>query len=501
MRDCIKESNSLSDILKNHSDSEKIALIYREQMLTFKDWDYRANCLSGVFSILTQGKVVAIFIENSLNYALSYFGILYSNKTVFPIMTKLKDQECLELIIFTNTDLIVSCEKYRSRLSRILINCGFQTTIYFMDSGKYIKIGGKKKSHNSYNNSIDNVAMLLVTSGTTGNAKIVMLTHKNLISNAYSSCLSGEISEEDSTLIYLPMCYGFCNTAQLLSHVLVGGTIVIADTIFNPSSFFFLTEKYKITNFAAVPSMMGLLLHASKYSSIYNLDTLKKCFIGGAFMQENILDELHILYPKIKFFITYGLTECSTRVSSIEFQNGLRKHGSVGKAVKDVEIKISYEGKDCLPFEIGEVLVKGPNVMKGYFNNEAETQKVLINNWFYTGDLGYKDLDGFLFLVGRIKNIIIRNGVNIYPEEVEKIILGNQGVIDVCVCGENDKFEGEVPIAYVKLAPDFTLNELKKYCKEFIAEYKIPCKFVVVGHIEKTLTGKVNRGKIHGYYK
>jgi len=200
-------------------------------------------------------------LENSIEYAVSYFGIIYCGKTVLPLNTCLKDQEYLNLLSITNVDLIISSEKYRKRLKNTFKNSNLSIIAFFVDSEKYIKFGRNKNSSVSCNdNSLNDVGMLLVTSGSTGNAKIVMLTHKNLISNVFASCISGGITSNDTTLIFLPMCFGFCNTAQFLSHLMVGGKIVISDKTFHPHVMKKLVKKYGVTNVAAVPSMMILLV-------------------------------------------------------------------------------------------------------------------------------------------------------------------------------------------------------------------------------------------------
>lgn len=210
-----------------------------------------------------------------------------------------------------------------------------------------------------------------------------------------------------------------------------------------------------------------------------------------------MMDDLVQLYPSFKFYVSYGLTECSTRVSLLDHEYLSSKKGSVGKPVEKVLVKISCNQKECDAYIEGEVLVKGPNVMKGYYKDPQTTKLVLDEGWFHTGDIGYLDSEGYLFLVGRYKNIIIRNGINIYPEEVEQVLMDHSKILDAYVYGKKDPIEGEVPYACVVLKEQCPIAALREYCSKNLASYKVPVNFFVVSQIKKTSTGKTDRSMIY----
>jgi long-chain acyl-CoA synthetase len=289
------------------------------------------------------------------------------------------------------------------------------------------------------------------------------------------------------------MCFGYCNTAQFLTHIYLGASIIILDTMFLPKQFFQIVEQERITNFNCVPSMLLMLLEY-KYSDKYDYSSLRYICFGGSKMPESKLKMLIEKYSAIGFVHTYGQTECSPRVSALMPQDSLLKLGSVGKPIPGVRVKIINEAmEECLEDEIGQIIVSGPNVMKGYYKQPEITNDTILDGWLYTGDLGYKDKDGYLYLTGRLKNMIITSGINIYPEEIEEIILEHNSVSDVCVVGENDEILGEVPVAKVVLKSEVDPRILIDYCKERLASYKIPVRFDYSTELPKTYNGKIVR--------
>jgi len=193
----------------------------------------------------------------------------------------------------------------------------------------------------------------------------------------------------------------------------------------------------------------------------------------------------------------YGQTETSTRISHLLPKNSKIKIGSVGKPIPGVELKIvNDEGKEAQIEEIGEIIVKGSNIMKGYYKRNELTQQSIHDGWLFTGDMGKLDRDGFLYIVGRKKNVIIKGGMNIYPEEIEEIILLNPIVEEVCVYGESNELLGEVPIARVILksnAVNIKEDDLKRYCFRNMTSFKIPDRFEFVTELPKTDSGKIIR--------
>lgn len=291
------------------------------------------------------------------------------------------------------------------------------------------------------------------------------------------------------------MYFGYCNTAQFLTHVYLGAAMIIMDTIFYPQIFFQLVQKYKVTNFTGVPTMLLMLLKY-RYSDRYDISLLRYICFGGGSMPVESLKKLVTMYETVGFVQTYGQTECSPRVTALMPKDSLTKLGSVGVEIPDVNINIvDEEGNPVMAGEIGEIIVHGKNIMKGYYKKPDLTKDTIKNGWLYTGDLGYRDSEGYLYIKGRKKNVIISGGINIYPEEIEQIIRDFGNIEDVCIYGESDFLLGEVPVAQI-VAKNIDIDSLKAYCKLNLSNYKIPVRFYIVDTIEKTYNGKIKRENI-----
>ena len=313
----------LSELLERQKDNGKIAIKYGEDSVTYKGWYNHSRQLSGVLnnSATKSSSNIAIFLPNSINYALAYFSILFSNRIIVPIGTQSKGLEVTSTLEYCEIDLIITSLQYRDFLKDCLSDYKYSITLLFIEDQSIEKTDNDKsfidKSDAIKNVGIeDDIAIMLHTSGTTSNPKRVMLTHKNLISNVESNIASLNFFSNDKVLIALPMYFGYCNTAQFLTHLYLGASMVILDSIFLPKQFFQIVEKEKITNFTGVPSMLLMLLDY-RYSDKYDFSSLRYICFGGGKMPVEKLRELIEKYPSIGFIQTYGQTECSPRVSPL----------------------------------------------------------------------------------------------------------------------------------------------------------------------------------------
>lgn len=491
----------ISELLKRQDGSSKIAIKHGNNTVTYSEWNDKSSHLSEVVkkNSNVKTKCIGVFLPNSIEYAVAYFGVMFSNKILIPIGIQAKELEIISTIEYCEIDLVITNSLHKEFLLSAFKDYLNKIIFIIIDTNEVITLNSEKHFISKTNNleelcTCDDVIIMLHTSGTTSNPKRVMLTHSNLIHNIESNITSLQFTSNDKALIALPMFFGYCNTAQFLTHLYLGASIIILDSIFLPKQFFQIVEKERITNFTGVPSMLLMILYY-KYSDIYDYSSLRFICFGGGKMPIDKLRHLISKYRSIGFVQTYGQTECSPRVTALLPKYSLCKIGSVGTPIPGVEIKIVNEDENELSKnQIGEIVVHGENTMKGYFKQPQITSETIKNGWLYTGDLGYIDDDGFLYVTGRKKNIIISGGINIYPEEIEQVLLGYPTVEDVCVVGEEHKLLGEVPIAKVILkSPTLVLN-LKAYCIEKLAKYKVPIRFEIVESLPKTYNGKIKRG-------
>lgn len=491
----------ISELLSRQKNNNKIAIKYRNKEISYCELYRKSETLSSsiINHINIENNNVAIFLPNSIDYVIAYFAITISKNVIVPIGVQSKPTEIINTIDYCEIDLIVTSYAYREIVCKCLEKYSFTVAVLFVEDGTIEKFN-IDKSQKSKSNSIvdgddsDMVVIMLHTSGTTSKPKRVMLTHKNLICNIESNIASLNLSAEDITLISMPMHFGYCNTAQLLTHIYLGASIIILDGVFWPKHFFEIIQKEKVTNFTGVPSMLLMLLDF-RYANSYDITCLRYICFGGGNMP---VDKLKLLIEKFKtvgFIQTYGQTEASPRLTALLPEDSVTKIGSVGKPIPNVSLKIHNDsGEEVDSNVIGEIVAEGPNIMKGYYKQPKITEETLRFGCLHTGDLGYFDDDGFLYLSGRKKNMMISGGINIYPEEIEEVLMGHIAVSECCVIAEEHSLLGEVPVAKIVLKDSaYSGNDFRNYLHKYLSDYKIPIRFDFVDILPKTYNGKIRR--------
>jgi long-chain acyl-CoA synthetase len=335
------------------------------------------------------------------------------------------------------------------------------------------------------------LAAILYTSGTTGRPKGAMLTHDNLLSNTRSVVSALRLEPgRDRLLVVLPMFHAFAATVGMLTPLLHGLALVPVPK-FEPGLVSELIGATGATVFLGVPSMYNVLLrHAEQRRVLWR--TVRFGVSGGAAMPVELMKRFEQVYG-FPILEGDGPTECSP-VTCVNPLDGRRKPGSVGLAVPEVEIEIfDDQGARVATGEIGEICVRGPSVMKGYWKLPEVTSETMFGEWLRTGDLGYKDADGYVFIVDRKKDMIIVNGMNVYPRVIEEWLYGHPHLAEAAVVGEPDQRHGEVPVAYVVPVEGETLTaaEVKAFCREGLGRHEIPRRVVFRDQLPKNAAGKI----------
>jgi acyl-CoA synthetase (AMP-forming)/AMP-acid ligase II len=342
--------------------------------------------------------------------------------------------------------------------------------------------------------SLESLAMLLYTSGTTGRPKGVMLSHGNMVANVRSIIRYLELSDRDSVMSVLPFNYSY-GTSVLHTHLAVGGTVVLARNFVFPQVVVEAMAREKVTGFSGVPSTFALLLSRVNLADA-GLESLRYVTQAGAAMSPSLKERICAALPQAKLFVMYGQTEATARLSYVPPDRLSEKPGSAGVAIPGVELAIRDEDGSTLgPNEIGEIWARGPNIMKGYWRDEAATREVLRDGWLKTGDMGYLDSDRFLFIVGRRSDIIKVGAHRVHPMEVEEVVSGMAGIREVAVAGVEDEMLGQTVAAFVVLEPGAELpaERIKAICRERLAPYKIPKYVRFVTTLPRTASGKLQR--------
>ncbi len=470
----------------NKKSAKGIALSFYEQEVTYAELENNVeNYARYLLQLgLKAGERVAIALSNCPEFIYSYLGITRAGGIAVPLNLLQTPRELAFMILDSGSRFLLSNEAI-GRAFRRLPEQTFTTII--LDEVCRREISSARPAEFPEVDS-QNICTFLYTTGTTGQPKAVMLTHTNLIANVRDMDEVSDFSQEDNFLAVLPMFHSFGWATSVLLPLYLGCTITILDN-FRPKEILQILSDKGITVFCGVPSMFSVLL---KLRRQVNFPRLKYAFSGGdSISAENMID-----FEK-KFETStiegYGLSEASPLVSLNPIL-GVRKIKSVGVPLPGVEVKVIDEEDNELPAgEVGELIARGPNIMKGYYNREEETRSALRGDWLYTGDLAYKDHDGYLFIVGRKKELIITAGFNVYPREIEEMLEEHPSVKETAVVGVPHTVKGQAIKAYIILEDGCAAdkNELFRFLKDRLAVYKIPEVFVYKTELPRGASGKI----------
>ena len=340
--------------------------------------------------------------------------------------------------------------------------------------------------------SAEDLALLIYTSGSTGRPKGVMLTHGNAEAMSSTMVEHFGLTGADHCMLVLPLFHVNALMVSTLAPLRAGGRVTMVGT-FSLGRFFADVERLRPTYFSAVPTIYSLLA-ALPAEVVPDTSSLRFVVCGAAPVSRELLERCHERYG---FVVVegYGLTE-ATCASACNPVDGVRKLGTVGPALPGQRIAVvGPDGSPLPPGEPGEILISGPTVMKGYYSNPAATSAAIVDGWLHTGDVGVLDEDGYLRVVDRIKDMIIRAGENIYPKELEATLSKVPGVLEVAVVGRPDSVLGEVPVAYVVLYPGTPLTEelLLEHCRAHLARVKVPVALTLVETLPRNPVGKIDK--------
>lgn len=480
---------------------EKIAVKTECSNFTYAELNTRINAAANSFQSLGvhEGDRILIQIGNRVEFLLCYFAAMKIEAIIVPINPTYTPNE-ISFIAENAEPVLYICEQTaRQNIAVVEAKAPELKTYLLLDEADETKdfqtvIDRQPTIYESAIESDDRVCQILYTSGTTGRPKGAMLTHDGLARNAktYSDILN--CTKKDIGLIVAPLYHSASQTNCLLTMLISGAACHILPA-FEPEKVLQTLAEENITYFFGPPTMYAMLLRHEKITEY--AFSLRIAFTGAASMPVSV----HRRWKEIFGFDIlegYGLTECSPIVSNHR-DGGVIKYGSAGPPLPGVEVNIfDSDDVEANIGEKGEVAVRGPNVMKGYWNLPEATAEVLRNGWFYTGDIGYKDEDGYLYIVDRKKDMINQGGLNIYPREVEEVLYQDKRFLEVAVVGEADGLMGENVVAFVTLKENSPIDfeEVKENLRKALSPYKIPKNFYVIDAMPKTLSGKIQKNKL-----
>lgn len=477
-------------------------LIFYDETITYKDLDRRTDAFAAflIEKGVRKGDIVSFMLGNTPAFFDTLLGVQKTGAVAGPISCWWQAAEVAFLVNDSKPKVLVMDPEYAHLVSQIkdnipsveqiIINAPAPMDLDF--SCKYLPEILKNYNGQTIRKtplSRDDTASLMYTSGTTGRPKGVMLSHNGIIFGAKRKTEQVPIEKTERILCVLPLFHSGGLNDLAFPCIYRGATIVLRRN-FSASEFWECVEQFKVNGFYIVPTMWNILLRAPEADTA-DTTSLRIGLSGAAPIPPEQLMECENRFG-IPIIEAYGSTENTGGITANEKDN--RKFGSIGTAMPDIEVDIFDDESNTVPAgEIGEIVVKGETVMKGYYNNPAATAETIKDGWLYTGDVGYKDRDGFFFIVDRKKDMIIRGGVNVYPKEIESVLANYPTIEAVSVVAHPHDVYGQVARACIVLqrGETCTEEEIRKFCEGKLAEYKIPEYFVFRASLPANAVGKV----------
>lgn len=467
----------------------KLFIIGDKEKISFQElYDQSVKIAEYVKNYCGKGKNVILIAPNSVFFITVYLGILKSGNVCIPIDQEVEQSNLDYIADLTESKLVFSTELLLKKLK-------FKNDLAVLNKCDTLDIISKSNPLN-YEGQFDqnSLAEIVFTSGSTGRPKGVMLSHKNLIANTESILDYLGLTSEDIICNVLPFnyCYGL---SVLHTHLKAGASMILNNSFVFIGSVINDLKKHECTGFSGVPSHFQILLQKSSLFKNNDLPHLRYMTQAGGKLHNSFIMEICNAMPKLDFFIMYGQTEATARLTYLSPEFTIDKLGSIGKPISGVEYKIlNDEGVELGPEENGELVVKGGNIMLGYYKDPEATSSKLKKGWLFTGDVAKIDNDGFLYIVARKSEFIKVRGKRVSPKEIEDILFSFSAVIDCSVQGIEDELYGEAIKVDIIVRPETNKEELKNMmlqeCKSKLAPYKVPSYFSFVDDIKLNSSGK-----------
>jgi len=491
------DNNTVYTLFKHTANKypKKIAIFTQKGKINYETLLTYTNKIAAYLQQhIKKGDNIGIFMENSWQYVVATYAISAVGATFVPINSTLKSKELSYIL----NDADIKCLFASHSLEESVFK-----SIAIYKCNKIVWVGNKNIKRDfaailekdisfspKYTKDEDTAA-IFYTSGTTGMPKGAMLSNKNILSIYKYMIYDMKLKKSDRLAIFLPMHFTFTLLPLTILPICYGASTIL--TRYHSAQELIKTLVLKrATILFAVPIIYTQLVKISNNWFTDTFNRIRLVISGTSPISIDLIEKVQEKFKKAIFIEGYGLTE-TTGVTAINPSNNI-KLGSVGKAISECEIKIVDSYDIALPPRtVGEIIIKGNNIMKSYLNSNINNPCSIYNGWLFTGDLGYLDDDGYLYITGRKKDLIIYNSFHIYPQEVESIINTFEGIKESTLIGKTDDFGNEIPIAFIVQEDNYSINinKLKKYIEGFLSKTKIPQEFIIIDTLPRNRSGKV----------
>ena len=495
-----QDTKNLRDLLEQRvaAASEKPFLFSEAdgRKFTYAEFDAAVNATARMLAAhgIAKGDVVSLLMPNSAEYIIAYFACWKLGALAGPVNSLLKAEETAYVManseakaLLAHTEFLPAIESIRSELPELKAVIPFdevsRATQDFGDEATALAPTPLEK---------EDEAIIIYTSGTTGKPKGCLLTHGNVIANARQISHWLGFTERDRLLTVMPLFHMNAVSVTTISALYAGGSTIVSPK-FSASRFWNVISDYAVTSFGSVATMLSILLNNYPEGVPEGLNTkqLRFAMCGSAPVPAETLKRFEETFDCL-VVEGYGLSESTCR-STFNPPDKRRRAGSCGMPIGNEMKVVDDDDRDVRDGELGEIVLRGENVLKGYYRNEEATERAFRGGWFHTGDIGYRDPDGFYYIVDRKSDMIIRGGENIYPREIDEVLYRHPAVAAAAAIGVPDKLYGEEVAAFVVLKDGIKImaEELIEYCRQHLADYKCPKSVRIVKDIPKGPTGKL----------
>ena len=474
---------------------DKVYVIDKENEFTYLEVYNKATALARLLYDLgvRSGDRILVYLDNSAEYIAAYFGILLLNAIIVPINKNISVESIHYIIGDTSPRCIITNGVFIQRL---------QGKFDFEESNM-IDIDRMRQDEPAHKPDLtwkltedgDRPALILYTSGTTSMPKGVTLTHKNLIANTESIVEYLGLTQKDSLLAVINFSYSYGNSL-MLTHTKAGSKIIIENRVSYPIKVIEQLYTSKVSGFSTVGSYINILLKQEGLKD-FHLENLRYITFAGESTSFDDIAKLKDIAPHLKIFVMYGQTEASARLSYLEPDLIFKKVGSIGKGIPGVTLRVITEnGMEVPAGEIGEIIASGDNIMKGYWNNEADTKSVVKDGWLYTGDLAVTDEEGYIYVKGRKDDIIKYLGHRISPVEIEAAINSCEYVLESAVIGIENSNGKQIKAVVVLTNSKAGIEDINVHVRKLLPAFKRPHIIEFVNELPRTATGKIKRSEL-----
>ena len=501
-----REFEKYSDLVSRNAKEfpDKVCIYFKDKTYTYKELDTMVRRTANVFMAhgVGFGDRVTLLLGNSPEFLFAYFAASMMGAVIVPLNTFLKEREVSINMNDCGSCFLVTGEAFAGVISPLRALVPDMKQVFSFEDTSFDSVNIYKDSAatdapiNVSINPKEDLSTIIYTSGTTGKPKGVMLTHYNLVENGkgYNAGVEGTV--DDITLLVLPMFHSFTFLACVSGPFIMGAGIAILGSVMEMSkeSYAHFVKRVRPTMLLGVPQVYSTMARMKLTPEQRELFTFRICFSGGAPLPVETIRLFKENYG-VPLVEGYGLSEAAPGVA-VNPPRGVQKPGSIGLPLIRIEMKVVDENDNEVPINTpGELCVRGPNIMKGYWNQPEETACALRGGWLHTGDVAIKDEDGYYSIVDRLKDLILTKGMNVYPREIEELLYAYPNVLTAAVIGVPDKDGSEIVVAYVKHSPDAKMDEteIKHYLKDKLANFKVPRRIIFTDDIPINASGKVSK--------